>query len=695
MGTVQIQRLGHFSITGGPTVDGPCLVFQAEQSRTGLTVRIRARRFPADAGPEAADEDAFNASARTAATLRHPSLAPPVGSGVERTPDGAWLYVVTLPFPGPTLADPQTAGTRFTPAQAVRAAVAMLDGLAVIHGAGLAHGDIGPGTVAIGADGRVMLDAMSLALVPRRTADRNADMTAVAALARRMLGGPGASRADIPSALAAVLDRAGTYPDTAALAAALTAALPPEPIPAATGSARRGPLLAAAAVAAILVAGGGWWYATQTPPTQTAPATAPAPRVTPAPVPVPVPTPPAAPAPPAPPPQPEPPQPVPQPPAPPLAEPPVVSPPIQAPPVPETPPATVAPEAPPPAEPAPVSRPESPPAPPPEPAEPPPATEPPVSAPPPSSPPTQPAPPQPDSALPVAPPAAEPAPTPAPTVEPPAAPVPEPEPPPAQTPPPVQEQPAPEPPAQPPPAVVAPEPAPTPEPPPPPPPPAPPPSPTEARERLAAALDADICGMVSASVSGDTLTVTGTVAGEDERARVTDLLDSLPPPLRGVADLTVTSAALCPPLQTIAPFRLAPTATTPALRSAVDAFVGGEDLVLTLTAPEVAAHIQVDYFTIDGSVVHMLPNPLEKTVKMAPGAERRLGERQENARYWEVAPPYGRELVVLFASPVPLFPIPRRAETEAADSYLTALREALAATPGTMAVPLFITTRAP
>lgn len=660
MGTVQIQRLGHFSITGGPTVDGPCLVFQAEQSRTGLTVRIRTRRFPADAaGPEAADEDAFNAAARTAATLRHPSLAPPVGSGVERTPDGVWLYVVTLPFPGPTLADPQTAGTRFTPAQAVRAAVAMLDGLAVIHGAGLAHGDIGPGTVAIGGDGRVMLDAMSLALVPRRTADRNADLTAVAALVRRMLGGPGASRADIPSALAAVLDRAGTYADTAALAAALTAALPPEPIPAATGSAHRGPLLAAAAVAAILVAGGGWWYATQTAPTQTVPAppaapALPAPRVTPVPVTPPsAPTPPAAPAPPAPPPQPEPPQPAPTPPP--------------EPPVPETPPASVPPDAPPPAEPVPVAPPAS--APPP--AEPPPVTEPPVSAPPPSPPPPQPE-----------------------------APIPEPEPPPAQTPPPVQEPPvqeppAPEPPtqeppAQPPPTVAAPEPPPTPEPPP-----APPPSPAEARNRLAAALDADICGMVSASVAGDTLTVTGTVAGEEERARVKDLLDSLPPPLRGVADLTVTSAALCPPLQTIAPFRLPPAAATPALRSTVDAFVGGEDLVLTLTAPEVAAHIQVDYFTIDGSVVHMLPNPLEKTVKMAPGDERRLGERQENARYWEVAPPYGRELVVLFASPVPLFPIPRRAETEPADSYLTALREALAATPGTMAVPLFITTRRP
>ena len=320
MGTVQIQRLGHFSITGGPTVDGPCLVFQAEQSRTGLTVRIRTRRFPADAGPEAADEDAFNAAARTAATLRHPSLAPPVGSGVERTPDGVWLYVVTLPFPGPTLADPQTAGTRFTPAQAVRAAVAMLDGLAVIHGAGLAHGDIGPGTVAIGGDGRVMLDAMSLALVPRRTADRNADLTAVAALARRMLGGPGASSTNSPSALAAVLDRAGTYPDTAALAAALTEALPPEPAPTVTGPDRRGPLVAAAAVAAVLAAGGGWWYATQTAPTQTVPAppaapALPAPRVTPVPVTPPsAPTPPAAPAPPAPPPQPEPPQPAPTPP---------------------------------------------------------------------------------------------------------------------------------------------------------------------------------------------------------------------------------------------------------------------------------------------------------------------------------------------------------------------------------------------
>lgn len=654
---MHIQRLGHFTIIGGPTVDGPYLIFPAQQERTGLTVRIRARRLPAADGEEAeaaqrAEEEAFLTTARTAASLRHTHLAPPVGSGAERTADGLWLYVVTLPFPGPTLADPAAAGTRTTVAEAVSAASAVLDGLSVIHAAGLSHGGIGPGLVSVTGT-RAMLDGLSLALAPRAAASIGGDLDAVAALIRRMLSGPGSTRTGIPDDLAAVLDRAATFPTAAAFAQALAATLPAEPVPE-PAPGRRAPLLAAAAVAALLAAGTGWYLASQpeTPPALPPPPPpvqrVPPPAVTaPAPAPVPVPAVPPEPAP------------VPPPPAPPPAPPePPPPPPAPAPPEPAAPPAAAPPqpvEAPPPEEPppAPVGLPS-------ESLPPPPAAETaPVPEPIPAPPPPAPSP------------APEPAPIPEPALEPPAA--------------------APEPPPPPPAAV--------PEPPPPPPapaePPPPPPSPDEARARLAGALDADVCGLMSVTVAGDTLTVGGTVAGDEERTRVQDLLNALPPPLRGVADLTVAAASLCPPLQAIAPFRLPAGTPAPALQSTAEAFAGGEDLLLALTAPKAPAHIQVDYFTIDGMVVHMLPNPLEPTVKMAAGDQRRLGERRDNSRYWEVAPPYGRELVVLLASPAPLFPIPRKAETESADSYLTALREALAGTPGTIAVPLFITTRAP
>ncbi|MCW2247602.1 hypothetical protein M2352_003236 [Azospirillum fermentarium] len=660
---MQIQRLGHFTITGGPTVDGPCLVFPAEQDRTGLTVRIRARRLPAAGGEDGdsvlrAETEAFQVVARTAATLRHSHLAPPVGSGTERTADGLWLYVVTLPFPGPTLADPAAAGTRYTPAEAVRAAAALLDGLSVIHAAGLAHGGIGPGLVSAGPGGRTMLDGLSLALTPRKTASIGGDLDAVAALVRRMLNGPGTTHSGIPAALDAALDRAATFPTAAAFAEALAAALPAAATGAEETPSRRGPLLAAAAVATLLAAGAGWYLAVQpeTPPPPPAqripPPAAPAapPASTPA-QPTPVPTPP----PPAPPPPPEPPAPPPEPPA-------------------EAPPPVPAPAPPEPAVVPPAQEPAPPPA--PTPVEPPPAAEPPpppaVPAPEPESAPPPPAPqPQPEPE-----PQPAPAPDPSPAPEPPAA-APTPEPPalPSAA--------APEPPAPPPAAVPPAEPPPS------------PPSPEDARARLAGALDADVCGLVTVTVAGNTLTVSGTVAGEDERTRVQDLVNSVPPPLRGMADLTVAAASLCPPLQAVAPFRLPPGTATPAVLGAAEAFVGGEDLLLDLTAPNAPAHIQVDYFTIDGMVVHMLPNPLETAVKMAPGEQRRLGERRDNSRYWEVAPPYGRELVILYASPVPLFPIPRRAETESADSYLTALREALAGTPGAVAVPLFISTRAP
>jgi hypothetical protein len=119
-----------------------------------------------------------------------------------------------------------------------------------------------------------------------------------------------------------------------------------------------------------------------------------------------------------------------------------------------------------------------------------------------------------------------------------------------------------------------------------------------------------------------------------------------------------------------------------------------------VAAPDFPAHLQVDYYTMDGTVIHLLPNPLETSSQVEAHVLRRLGDRVAGGRYWSIGPPFGHELIVVIASSSPLFTAPRP-EAEPATNYLPDLQRALeAAATDPEAVPpvaaaRFIVTSAP
>ncbi len=101
----------------------------------------------------------------------------------------------------------------------------------------------------------------------------------------------------------------------------------------------------------------------------------------------------------------------------------------------------------------------------------------------------------------------------------------------------------------------------------------------------------------------------------------------------------------------------------------------GERLVLTLTAPDLNSHLYVDYFMIDGSVVHQFPVTASQQERQPPFKDFHLGEGG-GARQWQVAPPFGSEMLVAIAAQDPLFDAPRP-EMDASKDYLPALTQAL------------------
>ncbi|WP_188259226.1 DUF4384 domain-containing protein [Azospirillum tabaci] len=209
------------------------------------------------------------------------------------------------------------------------------------------------------------------------------------------------------------------------------------------------------------------------------------------------------------------------------------------------------------------------------------------------------------------------------------------------------------------------------------------------------------CAELNVAIGKDhRVAISGLTAGDTDPDSLALLAQDFLIGQRAAVEIERASPALCEPLTLIGPFRSANAGSAAPLairfkNAAERPFEGGQDLVFDITAPEFPAHLQVDYFTSDGDVIHLLPNPLEISGRVESGAVRRLGERGAGGRSWSIGPPYGHELIVVIASPTPLFPSPRP-EAEAAASYLPALKQALdSAAPVTVATARFVKTNAP
>lgn len=98
----------------------------------------------------------------------------------------------------------------------------------------------------------------------------------------------------------------------------------------------------------------------------------------------------------------------------------------------------------------------------------------------------------------------------------------------------------------------------------------------------------------------------------------------------------------------------------------------GDTLMVDVTTPNIQSHIAVDYFVLDGNVVHLLPNAAERETLAPPRHTVTVG----NLGNWMIGAPFGTEMLVLLATPAPLFDKPRP-DAEAGADYLRALETRL------------------
>ncbi len=187
------------------------------------------------------------------------------------------------------------------------------------------------------------------------------------------------------------------------------------------------------------------------------------------------------------------------------------------------------------------------------------------------------------------------------------------------------------------------------------------------------------CARIKASINDGTVDLRGYARAGSDLSRLNHALLSIPG-IRKVSNFTrQISDTLCPPIDFFVSYLSTNHGSTrgPSIRAHKEdgRYVEGESLIFNLTAPDYKSYIYVDYFTLDGGVVHLLPKAGATINTVPANRSQTLGE-PGSTKQWIIAPPFGIEILMVLASPMPIF-WSRRSEVERQEDYLPALQRNL------------------
>lgn len=115
-----------------------------------------------------------------------------------------------------------------------------------------------------------------------------------------------------------------------------------------------------------------------------------------------------------------------------------------------------------------------------------------------------------------------------------------------------------------------------------------------------------------------------------------------------------------------------------------DRFVKDENVIVKLTQANRDGYLYVDYYTVEGEVIHLFPNEREPhSGQIIPASQQiNIGESGVEGGGWiTVDAPFGQELITVVASPEPLY-TGMREVIEPAKDYLPLLQQAIEANRG-------------
>lgn len=213
-------------------------------------------------------------------------------------------------------------------------------------------------------------------------------------------------------------------------------------------------------------------------------------------------------------------------------------------------------------------------------------------------------------------------------------------------------------------------------------PPAPPPlTPAQRQAAFVATLGSLPCTLLGASFQGSLPLVSGLAGAGAPQAALTGAIQSLPNG-QDVANQTQTiDGPYCAALDAIRPYHslfagAAGGGLALALADGKTTLHDGELITIDQTMPKFSGYLETDYFSSDGTVLHLYPTATDAAQQFAAGATKVLGDPAHGGASWQVSAPFGTDMIISIASSVPLFTTLRPQDENASD-YLPALRQAL------------------
>jgi serine/threonine-protein kinase len=184
---------------------------------------------------------------------------------------------------------------------------------------------------------------------------------------------------------------------------------------------------------------------------------------------------------------------------------------------------------------------------------------------------------------------------------------------------------------------------------------------------LKSTLGALPCTLLNAVDSGTAASVGGIAGAGAPQAALTAALQSLPAALAPANSIATIDGPYCDALNAIRPYSAffpnPAAAFSLGLAGGKTTLHDGDIITVDQEVPAFAGFVVTDYFSSDGTVLHL--NPQLKT-----------GSHTLAQEIGSVSAPYGTDMIISIASSVPLFTASRK-QVETDGAYLPDLRQAL------------------
>ncbi|MBN3818039.1 protein kinase [Paraburkholderia sp. Se-20369] len=197
-------------------------------------------------------------------------------------------------------------------------------------------------------------------------------------------------------------------------------------------------------------------------------------------------------------------------------------------------------------------------------------------------------------------------------------------------------------------------------------------APAIALASVMAALSRLPCSALDASVRDHALQVRGYVEAVGGAARLQTALDGMALGQAVNPDVQPIDGHNCEVVNALAPYWRANRASAHVAsirtRPPDARLAEGSPLVIDITTPGYDTYVYVDYYVLNGSVVHLVPSSHARDNQAPPNYSATIGSMGD----WVIGKPFGTEMIVLIATPAPLFDA-LRPPSEPRAAYLAAV----------------------